>query len=47
MFPEVISGSPNAFTALLLAWSVADGVRYLYLGVNLWGKPPGWLVWLR
>jgi very-long-chain (3R)-3-hydroxyacyl-CoA dehydratase len=45
-FPQAIAAS-HAFPALLLAWSVADAVRYAYLALNLHGKAPGWLVWLR
>lgn len=36
-----------AFPALLLAWSAADTVRYTYLALNLHGKAPSWLIWLR
>ncbi|KAH9867976.1 hypothetical protein IAQ61_007282 [Plenodomus lingam] len=36
-----------AYPALLLAWSVADGIRYAYLALNMHGMAPGWLVWIR
>jgi very-long-chain (3R)-3-hydroxyacyl-CoA dehydratase len=45
-FPETTATSV-AFTALLLAWSIADTVRYIYLAANLHGKAPEWLIWLR
>lgn len=37
----------HAYLALLLAWSVADTVRYSYLALNLHGRAPRGLVWLR
>jgi very-long-chain (3R)-3-hydroxyacyl-CoA dehydratase len=45
-FPASTADS-SAYTALVLAWSVADMIRYAYLAVNLWDVAPGWLVWLR
>lgn len=45
-FPEATASS-NAFPALILAWSVADAVRYAYLALNLHGSAPKWIVWLR
>jgi very-long-chain (3R)-3-hydroxyacyl-CoA dehydratase len=45
-FPESTASS-NAYGALVMAWAVADGIRYAYLAANLWGCAPGWLVWLR
>ncbi|KAJ4986752.1 protein tyrosine phosphatase [Stagonosporopsis vannaccii] len=36
-----------AFPVLVGAWAVADGIRYLYLALNLHGKAPAGLVWLR
>ncbi|EAT79770.2 very-long-chain (3R)-3-hydroxyacyl-CoA dehydratase [Parastagonospora nodorum] len=45
-FP-ISTASSSAYLALLLAWSVADTLRYLYLAANLWNKAPGWLVWVR
>ncbi|EUC35757.1 hypothetical protein COCVIDRAFT_41016 [Bipolaris victoriae FI3] len=41
------TASSNAYLALLLAWSTADTIRYLYLALNMHGRAPGWLVWLR
>lgn len=37
----------NAFFVLVLAWSIADSIRYSYLALNLHGKAPQALVWLR
>jgi very-long-chain (3R)-3-hydroxyacyl-CoA dehydratase len=45
-FPTSTAES-HAYLALLLAWSVADTVRYVYLAANLWGKAGRGLVWLR
>lgn len=45
-FP-ISTASSSAYLALLLAWSAADTLRYLYLAANLWNKAPGWLVWVR
>jgi very-long-chain (3R)-3-hydroxyacyl-CoA dehydratase len=45
-FPESTATS-HAYLTLLLAWSVADTIRYLYLALNLHGKAPKGLVWLR
>lgn len=45
-FPASTAAS-NAFFVLVLAWSVADSIRYLYLALNLHGKAPQGLVWLR
>jgi very-long-chain (3R)-3-hydroxyacyl-CoA dehydratase len=45
-FPASTAAS-SAFLVLVLAWSVADTVRYVYLAVNLHGKAPAVLVWLR
>ncbi|KAI4692408.1 hypothetical protein J4E81_006822 [Alternaria sp. BMP 2799] len=45
-FPQSTATS-HAYLALLLAWSVADTIRYLYLAVNMHGKAPKGLVWLR
>ena len=45
-FPQSTATS-HAYLALLLAWSVADTIRYLYLAVNMHGKAPRGLVWLR
>ncbi|SMR58782.1 unnamed protein product [Zymoseptoria tritici ST99CH_1E4] len=45
-FPETTASS-LVFSSLLLAWSIADTVRYGYLAANLHGKAPKWLVWLR
>ncbi|EOA83495.1 hypothetical protein ACJQWK_00257 [Exserohilum turcicum] len=41
------TASSSAYVALVLAWSVADGIRYLYLALNMHGKAPALLVWLR
>lgn len=41
------TGPSRAYLALLLAWSIADSIRYFYLAVNLHGRAPKWLVWLR
>ncbi|KAJ4343712.1 hypothetical protein N0V95_006542 [Ascochyta clinopodiicola] len=45
-FPASTAASP-AFLVLVLAWSVADSIRYLYLALNLHGKAPLALIWLR
>jgi hypothetical protein len=45
-FPQSTAAS-HAYLALLLAWSVADTIRYLYLALNMHGKAPRGLVWLR
>jgi very-long-chain (3R)-3-hydroxyacyl-CoA dehydratase len=41
------TASSHAYLALLLAWSVADTIRYLYLALNMHGRVPRSLVWLR
>ena len=60
-YPELYTGSGAdagvrlrvcVYAAMLLAWSVADIVRYAYFVVMLGGKMagfavPSWLVWLR
>lgn len=36
------------YTAMLIAWSTADVIRYLYFVVMSAGLSiPGWLKWLR
>ncbi|UPX21352.1 Very-long-chain (3R)-3-hydroxyacyl-CoA dehydratase [Ascochyta rabiei] len=45
-FPASTAAS-RAFMVLVLAWSVADSIRYLYLALNLHGKAPQALIWLR
>jgi very-long-chain (3R)-3-hydroxyacyl-CoA dehydratase len=45
-FPDSTASS-LAFPALVIAWAIADTIRYLYLALNLHGKAPSWLVWLR
>ncbi|KAF2637303.1 PTPLA-domain-containing protein [Massarina eburnea CBS 473.64] len=45
-FPETTATS-LAYGALVVAWSIADAVRYAYLALNLHGRAPGSLVWLR
>lgn len=45
-FPSSTASS-HAYTALLLAWSVADSIRYVYLALNMHGRAPGWLAWVR
>jgi very-long-chain (3R)-3-hydroxyacyl-CoA dehydratase len=45
-FPTSTAES-HAYLALLLAWSIADTIRYAYLAANLWGKAGRGLVWLR
>lgn len=45
-FPASTAAS-LAFPVLVAAWAVADGIRYLYLALNLHGKAPRGLVWLR
>jgi len=45
-FPQSTAAS-HAYLALLLAWSVADTIRYLYLAFNMHGKASKGLVWLR
>lgn len=46
IFPSATSTS-RAYLALVLAWTVADSVRYLYLALHLHEMAPGGLVWLR
>ncbi|KAH7076223.1 tyrosine phosphatase-like protein [Paraphoma chrysanthemicola] len=41
------TASSHAYAALVLAWSLADAIRYAYLTLNLHARSPGWLVWLR
>jgi very-long-chain (3R)-3-hydroxyacyl-CoA dehydratase len=45
-FPASTAAS-QAFFVLVVAWAVADSIRYLYLALNLHGKAPKTLVWLR
>lgn len=45
-FPGSTAAS-HAYLALILAWSLADAIRYFYLALNLHGKAPKALVWLR
>ncbi|KAF2709247.1 PTPLA-domain-containing protein [Pleomassaria siparia CBS 279.74] len=45
-FPEA-TGKSYAFLLLVLAWSVADSVRYLYLTLHLHGRASDHLAWLR
>lgn len=45
-FPASTAAS-RAFFVLVVAWAVADSIRYLYLALNLHGKAPKTLVWLR
>lgn len=45
-FPSSTAAS-HAYFVLLLAWSVADTIRYLYLALNMHGKAPRGMVWLR
>ncbi|KAK2043684.1 tyrosine phosphatase-like protein [Colletotrichum somersetense] len=45
-FPATTAPSA-AYVALLTSWAAADAVRYAYLALNLHGKAPGALVWLR
>ncbi|KAL6705490.1 hypothetical protein ACN47E_006755 [Coniothyrium glycines] len=45
-FPVSTAGS-RAYLALVLAWSVADTIRYLYLACNMHGLAPKMLTWLR
>ncbi|KAF3008417.1 hypothetical protein E8E13_001984 [Curvularia kusanoi] len=45
-FP-ISTASSQAFPTLVLAWAVADSIRYLYLALNLHGAAPRALVWLR
>ncbi|KAH6625890.1 tyrosine phosphatase-like protein [Boeremia exigua] len=45
-FPASTSAS-HAFLILVLAWAIADSIRYLYLMLNLHAKAPRALVWLR
>lgn len=37
----------SAYWWLLMAWALADTVRYAFLGLGVWGVKPGWLLWLR
>lgn len=46
-FPETTAEASFAFPALLLAWSAADAIRYVFLTLHLWGKAPRGLVWVR
>jgi hypothetical protein len=50
-FPEAVLGSASggvAFVALVLAWSLADGVRYAFLVVKMvYGSAGETLTWLR
>ncbi|KAF2214038.1 hypothetical protein CERZMDRAFT_38044 [Cercospora zeae-maydis SCOH1-5] len=41
------TATSNAFSALVIAWSIADAIRYAYLALNLHGKAPDSLVWVR
>ncbi|OAG00762.1 tyrosine phosphatase-like protein [Paraphaeosphaeria sporulosa] len=41
------TASSHAFLILVLAWAAADAIRYLYLALNMHGKAPKYLVWLR
>ncbi|KAF1830882.1 PTPLA-domain-containing protein [Decorospora gaudefroyi] len=45
-FPDTTSTSVT-YVALVLAWSVADCIRYSYLLLNMYGVAPAWLTWLR
>jgi very-long-chain (3R)-3-hydroxyacyl-CoA dehydratase len=45
-FPESTADS-YAFPALVIAWSAADGVRYIYLALNMHDRAPRWLLWTR
>ncbi|PVI03092.1 PTPLA-domain-containing protein [Periconia macrospinosa] len=45
-FPESTSVS-IAYPMLLLAWSLADAIRYLYLALHLHARAPQILVWMR
>ncbi|EFQ32474.1 protein tyrosine phosphatase-like protein [Colletotrichum graminicola] len=45
-FPATTASSA-AYVSLLLSWAAADTVRYAYLALNLHGKAPAALVWLR
>ena len=45
-FPQSTADS-RAYLALLLAWSVADTIRYLYLALNMHGKASKGMIWLR
>ncbi|KAF1354324.1 PTPLA-domain-containing protein [Lizonia empirigonia] len=44
---QVFTPASHAFLVLVLAWSAADFIRYLYLTLNLHGRAPPALVWLR
>lgn len=41
------TASSHAYVALVIAWAIADGIRYFYLALNMHGKAPSWLIWLR
>lgn len=45
-FPSSTSSSA-AYPALVLAWSAADAVRYVYLAANLHGRAGPALGWVR
>ncbi|PLN80445.1 PTPLA-domain-containing protein [Aspergillus taichungensis] len=47
-YPDVMARSLPVYTAMLIAWSTADVIRYLYFVVMSAGLSiPGWLKWLR
>jgi very-long-chain (3R)-3-hydroxyacyl-CoA dehydratase len=41
------TATSHAYLTLLLAWSIADTIRYLYLALNMHRKAPTALLWLR
>ncbi|KAJ3033603.1 hypothetical protein HDV00_006029 [Rhizophlyctis rosea] len=43
--PELYQYWP--YTTMIIAWSIADAVRYLFYGLNLFGLQPKWLLWCR
>ncbi|PLB40863.1 putative membrane protein [Aspergillus candidus] len=47
-YPDVMASSLPVYTAMLVAWSTADVIRYLYFVIMSAGLLiPGWLKWLR
>ncbi|KAJ8658143.1 hypothetical protein O0I10_006150 [Lichtheimia ornata] len=45
MFPAI--GTHVSFSTMMIAWSIAECVRYSYYATNLLGSVPGFLNWAR
>ena len=45
-YPATTSSSP-AYSTMLVAWSVAEVIRYSYFVLNMRGSVPGFVRWLR